>query len=208
MRTLHRLGWAVVAMGLSVTGCQRADSLDRKVSAGTPSAFAAWRAHITSDSSAETRRRVDEALHEIRLKFAGDREMKRVLGEPVPAGTDSIDEAVRERVNGRALREVVQLGYELRVRRLTAELATLEDAMGKNAQLVTRPGDVESKHHLEGLRDRQLVRLEKYREDIAKAERELAPLIGATGQRLLPQVTDTPDEAPVRKDGGATNVRK
>jgi hypothetical protein len=91
---------------------------------------------------------------------------------------------------------VVQLGYELRVRRLTQELAGLEDAMSKNAQLVTRPGDVDSKQHLEGLRDRQATRREQYREDIAAAEKELAPLLAKTGRRLVDVSTDTLDTSP------------
>ena len=73
----------------------------------------------------------------------------------------------------------MKIGYELRVRRLKEELAGLEDAMNKNAQLVTRPGDYESKHHLEGLRDRQAARVQKYRDDLAAAERELVSLRGS-----------------------------
>ena len=70
----------------------------------------------------------------------------------------------------------MRIGYELRIRRVREELTGLEDAMSKNAGLVTRPGDYESKHHLEGLRDRQLIRLQKYRDELAAAERELKAL--------------------------------
>jgi hypothetical protein len=208
MRTSRTVLLAMIIVPLGILGCQRGDSLDRKVSAGTASAFSAWRAHVASDSSRENRRRVDEALQEIRVKFAGERELKRVMGEPVVPGTESVDDAVRERVDGRPLREVLQLGCELRVRRLKEELAGLEDAMGKNAQLVTRPGDLESKHHLETLRERQLVRVEKYREDIAKAERELEPLLKVSGQLLITPATDKPDEMPARQKSAATNVRR
>ena len=168
---------------LMLSACQR-DPLDRKVSAGTPTAFSVWRSSVDSDSGLEVRRRVADALLEIRLKIAGDRELQRLTdAETRVAG--SIDDAVRAKVDGRVLREVVQLGYELRVARLTSELAGLEEAMRKNANLITRPGDVESRQHLDGLRDRQAARVAQYRSDLAAAERELAPLLAASGRRLL-----------------------
>src|SRR5687768_5152942 len=78
------------------------------------------------------------------------------------------------------------------------ELAGLEDAMNKNAQLVTRPGDLDSKHHLEGLRDRQGVRVEKYHADIAAAESYLAPLIQKSGRRLLETSIGSSEQLPLR----------
>jgi hypothetical protein len=190
-----------------MTGCAPRDPLEQIVSVATPGRFAAWRAHVASDAGVEMRRRVEEALQEIRLNVAGERELKRTLGEKVVVGTETIDEAVRQRVDGRRLVEILQLGYELRVRRLGEELAGLEDAMNRNAQLVTRPGDLESKHHLEGLQDRQRVRVDKYRDDVAAAERELAPLIAKTGKRLiaLPPETSAGSPAPIQKSAEKRN---
>ena len=188
---------SILAFLLGTIGCAR-DPMESVVSAPTTSRLAAWRAHVGSDFNVETMRRVEQALNEIRLNVTGDRELKRQLGDPITSGTDVIDEAIRERVHGRRLREVLQLGYELRVRRLTEELAGLEDAMSKNAQLVTRPGDLDSKHHLEGLQDRQRVRVEKYRADIASAEKELAPLVAKAGKRLIEPRTEAGDQMPFR----------
>ena len=128
----------IAFLGAFAGGCSPSDPLDRKVTASTLGRLAAWRAHLTSDSSAETRQRVETALQEIRTAAAAERELKRTRGEPISPGSDAIDEAVRERVDGRGLREVVQLGFELRVNRLKAELAALEDAVDKNAQLLTK----------------------------------------------------------------------
>jgi hypothetical protein len=174
MRAVRALiGFVVLA---TVTGCAPRDPLEQVVSAPTLSRLSSWRARIASDASAGTRARVEEALQEIRLSYAGERELKRQLDERVVSGTEVIDEAVRKRVDGQRLRDVLRTGYGLRVRRLKEELAGLEDAMKQNSRLVTRPGDLESQHHLEGLRDRQLVRVQKYREDLAAAERELESL--------------------------------
>lgn len=163
----------MVAVWAAIAGCAR-DPLDRVVSVPTQSRFVSWRAGIATDSGAALRTQVEEALQEIRFSIAGAREARRLLEGPVEGGVAEIDEAVRQRVDGKPLREVLRIGYEMRVSRLRAELAGLEDAINKNSQLVTRPGDVESKHHLEGLRARQLGRVEKYREDLAAAERQLA----------------------------------
>jgi hypothetical protein len=169
---------AAIVFAALVAGCGPRDPLEQVVAAPTLSRLAAWRAGIASDSSIAVRGRVEEAFNEIRLSYAAERELKRQLEQPIVRGSEALDEAVRARVNGKRLRDVLKLGYELRVRRLKEELAGLEDAMGKNAQLVTRPGDYESKQHLEGLRDRQSVRVQKYRDDLAAAEKELVSLRG------------------------------
>ncbi len=188
------LGLVVVAL----VACQR-DPLDRTVSANSPTAFSVWRSGIDSDSGPDLRRQVNDALLEIRLKVAGDREIQRLAGAKVSADAGSVDDAVRTKVQGRPLREVIQLGYELRVARLTSELAGLQDAMHRNAGLVTRPGDVESRQHLDGLRDRQTGRVEQYKADLAAAERELKPLLAATGRRMIPAEDAPLAGIPVRK---------
>ena len=146
----------------------------------------------------ETRQRVETAFQEIRIAAAAERELRRTRGEPIAAGSEAIDEAVRERVDGRLLREVVQLGFELRVQRLKAELAALEDSVDKNAQLLTKPGDTESRRHLDELRGRQLGRIEKYREDLAAGQHELAPLMAKAGRSVLPPKAAELESAPER----------
>ncbi|MDP3069008.1 MAG: hypothetical protein Q8N18_01910 [Opitutaceae bacterium] len=196
MRVFIQVG--ALSLAALAAGC--GGPLDETVSAKNPAALASWRARIATGSNADHRRRVEEAFQEIRAAVAAERERKRVLGQPFGAGSDAVDLLVAERVHGLRVRELLQLGGEMRVRRLGAELAGLEEAVAKNAQLVTRPGDLESRHHLDGLRERQQVRVQKYREDLAAAERELAPLLAASARRLLGAeeipIVSTPDEAP------------
>jgi hypothetical protein len=183
-------------LAIALAGCGGGDPLNATVAARTPNALASWRARVASDSSAAHRQRVEDGLSEIRMAVAAERDRKRILGERIVPGPEAIDTGLCERVNGLRVGEMLQLAAELRVRRLAAELAALEDAMGKNAQLLTRPGDLESRHHLDGLRERQQVRVEKYREDLAKARSELEPLMGRSGRSLLPPETGTPDQPP------------
>lgn len=196
MKTSRWISALVLAPLLVGGACQRGDPLERKVSVPTPSAFAAWRWEIASEGAAPLRRQVTAALLEIRFNNEGNRALDRIMAGPdaaPPIGAD-VDDAIRQRIDGRTLREVLQLGTELRVRRLKSELAGLEYAVEQNSRLVTKPGDLESKHHLEGLRERQLARVAKYREELAEAERDLAPLLAKTGKPLLPEDTDRPAE--------------
>jgi hypothetical protein len=191
---------AGVCLALAVTGCAPRDPLERVVNVPSASRFSAWRAHVASDYNSVTARAVETALQEIRLSVVADREVKRQMGESVAGGTPEIDESVRKKVEGRRLREVFQLGLELRLRRLRQELAGLEDAMKKNARLVTRPGDLESRHHLEGLQERQMIRVENYRTEIAAAERDLAPLFAKSGKPLIepPDTLRAPTGGPLK----------
>lgn len=193
-RSIWWLGAGLALAGIGL-GCQR-DPLDRKVSAESPGAFSSWRARIETDSGLDLRRQAKTALDEIRINVAADLHIKRARGEPVAAG-ESIDDLVRKRVDGKPLREVLQLGFELRHIRLKTELAALEQAMNENAQLQTKPGDVESRQHLDGLRDRQAKRVAQYREDLAVTERDLQPLVAVSGRKLVDPVVERPDEMPV-----------
>jgi hypothetical protein len=178
-----------------LAGCTR-DPLDKTVLAKKQSDYESWRASIASDSGPDLRRRVEEAMQEIRMKAAAD--LTRGKTGQGAVAVPAIDEAMRKEIDGRPVREVLQLGYEYRVQRLKKELAEFESAMKENAQLTTKPGDLESKHYLEALRSRQTARLEKYREELTAAERELEPLMKASGKTLVPPVTDKPDQMPER----------
>ena len=175
--------WSAV---ISFAGCLRGDPLQWKVSARDPAALASWRTKVDGAMGAAHRRRLDQAVQEIRMNVAGQRELNRWANDPASEGGQRpIDVALCGRIDGRPVAEVLQLGYELRVARLQEELAGLENAVKQNARLVTRPGDVDSRHYLEGLQQRQSARVEKYRVELAAAEAELGPLLKASGGRRL-----------------------
>src|SRR5687767_4176309 len=110
-----------IVLAALVAGCGPRDPLEQIVTAPTLSRLSSWRARIASDSGVAIKLRVEEAFQEIRLSYAAERELKRQLEQPIVRGTEVLDEAVRQRVDGRRLRDVLRLGYELRVRRLKEE---------------------------------------------------------------------------------------
>lgn len=193
-RSVWRHG-LVAALVFLCAGCGPRDPLDRKVHARGANAVNMWQSRLAGEFSAADRVRIEGALQEIRLRIMGDKEA---------TGSAAIAEALGTKIHGRTVREVIQLGCELRLVRLRGEGAELERAMEQNSRLVTRPGDRASETHLVELYGRQSVRLEKYRTDILAAEKELAALVKVTGRLLheppkLPEKpTDTPDVMPER----------
>ncbi len=168
---------------LAFTACQPRDPLARTVSASSPVSFAMWQNRLTGDFPADERRRFEEAFQEIRLKIMGDREAR---------GSEAIDVAFLGKINGRPLREALQLGWEAKLIRLKAEGIALEEVLAKNATLQTREGDKASERYLVELHQKQFGRLDKLKADIVETERLLAPLVKVTGRRLIP-----PDEPAV-----------
>lgn len=192
--TLAGLMAAVAMVG---NGCIRRDPWTRPASTDSRAAYEVWLSRLAETVSARDWHRIGEALQEIRIEIMAERERRRTRGAEAGSGAGTIDDALRERIRGRPLREIVQLGFELRRARLTGELVLLERAMDQNDRLVTRPGDLESRQHLDGLRERQMARVATYRLEIDATEHELTPLMKATGKELVPRAMGRPEVMPV-----------
>ena len=177
---------ALALAALGGTACSRGDPWVEPVKASSAAAYTAWHSRMSESVPADARKQVEQALQDIRFK---------IMGERAATGSAGIEGELRRRIDGQPLRHVVQLGVELRLERLRGEFNGLKQAMNANLRLVTRPGDVDSRHHLEGVEARQKQRLDDLGAQIAQAERELAPLVAATGRTL------------VAVDAAATDVR-
>ncbi len=188
--TMPRAGAVLLAaIAFAAVGCGRGDPLARTVSAADGPAVARWELRLATDCSPADRRRIEQALQDIRLKIMGDKEAR---------GSAGIADALSRKVHGRSVREVLQLGCESRLLRLRAEGAELERALEQNSRLMTRPGDTASERHLVEIHGKQWNRLEKYRADIAAAEGELRELIKVTGRLLIEPPVDNPEVMPQR----------
>ena len=185
-RTLWSLLFAWVL--LFGVGCGARDLMDRTVTAKSPVAFNTFQSRFASRASPEERRQFEAALQEIRYKIMADKEA---------TGSDPISDALRTKVNGRSVREVLQLGVELRLLRLLKEHAALHTVMRQNAMLQTREGDKASEDYLVQFHQKQLARLEKLEAEIEAADRELAPLMDVTRRSLLPTEEAESEKGPI-----------
>jgi hypothetical protein len=178
---------ALLVVGAAGVGCSRGDPWTEPVWSTSAAAYTTWHSRVAENMPAERRKQVDQALQDIRFKIMGDR---------AATGSAAIEGELRRRIDGRPLREVVQWGVELRLERLRGEFAGLKGAMNANLRLVTRPGDSESRRHLDGVEARQKQRLDDLSAAITAAEQELAPLAAATGRTFAGAGAGEPDRKP------------
>lgn len=166
-----------------ITGCAPTEPMEQTVSAKSPLAFSSWQTRFTSRLDSAERARFEAALQEIRLKIMADREA---------TGSDPISDALRAKIDGRPVREVLQLGLELRLGRILQEHAALDTVMRQNAMLQTREGDKRSEDYLGNFHQKQAARLEKLEAEIEATQREVEPLLKKTGRSVLPALDEPP----------------
>ncbi len=182
-----RVRWIVAWLLAGVlgvgSGCAPVEPIEQKVSARSPLAFSAWQTRFAAGVSPAERARFEAALQEIRLRIMADREA---------TGSDPISEALRAKINGRPVREVLQLALELSLAKLLAEHAALNTVIRQNAMLQTRDGDKPSEDYLVEFHRKQTARLEKLEEEIEASQSELEPLMKKTGRSVLPAPAEPP----------------
>ncbi len=149
------------------TACSRAPLLDRPVEADTAAAFGSWQGRNRADFTPEQWTEFEAALQEIKLKIMADNEA---------SGTEAVNEALRGRIAGRTVREVLQQGYTAKLWRLNVERTEMEKIIAGTATLTTRPGDTASSSYLADRQRRQNERLEHALAEIKAAETRLAEL--------------------------------
>jgi hypothetical protein len=93
--------------------------------------------------------------------------------DKIASGSTAVDEAMRERIDNRAVREILQIGFRSKYDRLNIERAQLEVLIHENADVRTRPGDTESAEELRYRRKAQSDDLEILTKKIAQCESKL-----------------------------------
>jgi hypothetical protein len=150
-----------------LAGCGPSDPLARTVSAESATAFAMWRSQANGYLSVEQRKDVDEAIKELKLGVMNNREA---------TGTEAVEEAMRAKVHGRPLRDVLRSAYEAKIKRLEVDLKGLAIATEQNSRLTTRPGDTDSSAYLERFRKNQAERRESAERELKAAQERLQAL--------------------------------
>ena len=162
---LSRLVVAWCALGVALSGCSGGNPLDKKINSADQVSFSMWETKVESDLTPDQVADLKAALQEGRFHIMSAGEVH---------GSEAIESAIMDAINGRQLREVIMQGLGWQLDRSESERATLEDSLKKNALMTTRPGDIESKQYLEDLHDRQVTRLAAATEDVKKVRERIA----------------------------------
>jgi hypothetical protein len=156
--------FAVAAVCLASSGCGPSDPLETKVIADDPVAFSMWESKSHDLLPPAQIQEFDDAVQE--YKF-------HIMAEGKATGSEAVSDSMREAINGRTIRYVLQQGLGWKLSRLEAERAGLEGVMAQNAQMRTRPGDTASADYLNVFRKRQEAQLASVTEEIALTREKL-----------------------------------
>jgi hypothetical protein len=167
MARLCAFAGAWVVLLCLTAGCQRTPRWDRVVEADTPPAFGAWQRAQQDDFSKAEWAEFETALQDIEVRIIALREA---------SGTEAVNDALRPKIHGKSVRQVIALGLEARLWRLKVEETELKKMLDGNATLRTAPGDTASSDYLERKQRDQQARLRRAMDDIAKAEATLSGL--------------------------------
>jgi hypothetical protein len=160
------VGFLIVLLGVTA-GCQRTPRWDRVVEADSAPAFGAWQRAQQDDFSREEWAEFEAALQDIKVRIIALREA---------SGTDAVNDALRPKIHGQTVRQVLAQGLEARIWRLKVEATELRKMIEGNATLRTAPGDTASSDYLERKQRDQRARLQRVVDELILAEATLAGL--------------------------------
>jgi hypothetical protein len=152
---------------LLLTGCAPTPPFERAVEAESTMQFAMWRTNVGPGLTREEWQWFDVALQEFKFQLMLDQKV---------SGSDALDTAVRERINGRQLREVMREGLQGHLHRKTAERDELEAAIAINAKRKIRPDDTVMLRDLADHQENLRRKLTKLNDELSAASAALAQL--------------------------------
>jgi hypothetical protein len=151
--------FAACACLFLTAGCGGGDPLDHKVVSGDQVSFSIWESKAEDSLTPDQVSDMKAALQE--YKF-------HIMAEGSVHGSEAIEAALMDSINGKTLREIILQGLGWGLDREEAERAALEDSLKKNALMTTKPGDTASANYLSDLHDRQVARLEVATDEVKK----------------------------------------
>jgi hypothetical protein len=185
---------AAIVVSFCCFGCSPVDKLDEKVLVRSPLDMVMWRANIARRQTTQERRELDDMIQE--LKFS-------VMLKGTATGSEAIEEAVREEINGRTLREILLKGHQYKRGRLLTEKSRLEVFIKDNASLRTRPGDTASADYLRRIREQQTAKLEEIDRELGIADGEKdGPGVVAQPKPIVEEAGDLDERPQLLSTGG------
>jgi outer membrane murein-binding lipoprotein Lpp len=155
-RTATARIFAAALACLALAGCGPSDPLDGRVDAADGLAFSMWRSNVERDLT-------PQQVVEFHVMAAG-----------AASGSDAVEAAMRQMINGLTVRQLLQRGLGWELDRAEAERSALETGMRQNALMTTRPGDTDSSEYLIALKERQTARLRAATDEVNRARERLA----------------------------------
>jgi hypothetical protein len=191
----RRTHWKILvatAWAAAVQGCGPADPLDMKVDADTYTGFSMWEASARERLEPGQMADFEEAVQEIKY---------RTMADGTASGTELVEEATRNAVNGRSVRYVLELGLGWELSRLQGERAELDKATNGNAHAYTYPGDTASANYINDLVKRQSARLKAADDKLDVVRKKLFALDPELDRKELAQPpSPTPVATPQPSD--------
>jgi hexokinase len=158
----------VIALSLVLlVGCAPSSPYQQPIDAESPIRFATWRADTDSSLTREEWGWFDVAIQEFKFQV--------MLGRQT-TGSEAIDAAVCEKINGRKLGDVMRDGLQAYLKRKTTDKDQLEQAIRTNSKLRIPPGDEAKARELADFQENLQQRLAKLKEEVAAAETATAKL--------------------------------
>ena len=145
-------------------GCSQTPPGQQRVEADTPINFAMWRSKNSDVLTPKEWTLFGLALEEFKL---------RIMLDGQASGGEAVDLALRNKIDGMKLEDVMRSGLKMRLARLSADKSVLEESLLINSQLKRKPGDDEKAQMLAEKLQEQSDRLAKMKETVAAAEADL-----------------------------------
>lgn len=178
-----RFRGAALGLLIAVAGCGPTDIQTAKVAADDPTAFFRWKRDVGSQLTTEQQRQLELTQQELRL----DIQLRQKA-----SGHDAIEQAMCERLNHLTVKEALLLGAHLKWQRLAAERDDLQRVASRNAQLITKPGDLAAAAELARYRGTFQQRIERLTQELAGLESEIRGLGGPAPVLQLPASASRP----------------
>lgn len=164
MKLRISLPWLLSALALSA-GCSK-PGLDSPISARNSTQYAMWRNDVDPDLTDGQRRALADAESEIKLGIQINS----------GGGSEGIDAAFLEAIDGRTLRDVLKQGLSSKIDRLQLESANLGKVLDLDATIETRAGDLPSADYLRAEVAGKHDALQKDQDAIQEARNQLREL--------------------------------
>jgi hypothetical protein len=182
---------ALLALTFALAGCDRTPPLGLAVRADSPLALSLWRSKVQNDLTLDQWTDFDTALQEIRYGIMSDGEA---------TGSAAVEQVLQTRIDGFTVRDVMWMGFELKLQRLAIEGDKLDAAIRYNA--AQHPVNSTEADRLAVIHDAQVARLRQIDDDFESTDEKLDALLRRPHVPRLPR-GPLPDSPRVQEPGTA-----